>query len=110
MRSFAKIKSRKMVSHGHLLMKVNHDIVANFYFANMSFNAVRKNKILTKISKFTVISRQSRLLPSAPHVCLCSYIDYIANNRDPDQTATKGEVLSEFISFASMIKSNLKCR
>ena len=33
----------------HLLMKVNHVIVAN-----MSFNAFRENKILAKISEFTV--------------------------------------------------------
>ena len=33
----------------HLLMKVNFVIVAN-----MSFNAIRENKILAKISKFTV--------------------------------------------------------
>ena len=30
----------------HLLMKVNHAIVANFYVPNMSFNAFRENKIL----------------------------------------------------------------
>ena len=33
----------------HLLMRVNHDIVANFYVANISFNAIRENKILAKI-------------------------------------------------------------
>ena len=38
----------------HLLMKVNHVIVANFLVANMSFKAVRENKILAKISEFTV--------------------------------------------------------
>ena len=38
----------------HLLMKVNLVIVANFLVANMSFNAVRENKILAKISEFTV--------------------------------------------------------
>ena len=36
----------------HLLMKVNHVIVANFYVANMSLNAIRENKILAKISEF----------------------------------------------------------
>ena len=35
-------------------MKVNHVIVAIFYVANMSFNAIRENKILAKISEFTV--------------------------------------------------------
>ena len=38
----------------HLLMKVNHVIVANFYVANMSFNTIREHKILAKISEFTV--------------------------------------------------------
>ena len=38
----------------HLLMKVNHVIIANFYVANMYFNAIRENKILAKISEFTV--------------------------------------------------------
>ena len=38
----------------HLLMKVYHVIVANFYVANMSLNAIRENKILAKISEFTI--------------------------------------------------------
>ena len=38
----------------HLLMKVNHVMIGNFYVANMSFNAIRENKILAKISEFTV--------------------------------------------------------
>ena len=37
-----------------LLIKVNHAIVANFNAANMSFNAICENKILAKISEFTV--------------------------------------------------------
>ena len=39
----------------HLLMRVNHVIVAIFYVDNMSFNAIRENKILAKISQFTVL-------------------------------------------------------
>ena len=39
----------------HLLMKVNYVIVANFYVTNMSFNAIRENKIISKISEFTVV-------------------------------------------------------
>ena len=35
-------------------MKVNHVIVANFYIANMSFTAISQNKILVKISEFTI--------------------------------------------------------
>ena len=36
----------------HFLMKVNHVIAANFYVENMSFNAIRDNKILAKVSEF----------------------------------------------------------
>ena len=32
----------------------NHALVANFNIANVSFNAIHKNKILRKISEFTV--------------------------------------------------------
>ena len=54
MRSFVKINPHKMAKLlCHLLMKVNHVIVANFYVANMSFNAICENKILAKISVFT---------------------------------------------------------
>ena len=38
----------------HLPMKVNHVIVANFYVTNKSFNTIRENRILAKISEFTV--------------------------------------------------------
>ena len=38
----------------HLLMKVNHVNGLNFYVANISVNTIRENKILTKISEFTV--------------------------------------------------------
>ena len=41
-------------------MKVNHVIVANFYVANMSFNAIRENKILAKTFEFTVYSKKGR--------------------------------------------------
>ena len=36
-------------------MEVNHALVANFNVANMSFNAIRENKVLAKVSGFTVI-------------------------------------------------------
>ena len=42
-------------------------------------------------------------------VCLCTQVVYIAINMDPYQTAPKGAVWSEFIVFASMIKTSLKC-
>ena len=38
-----------------LLMLVKHAKVANFYLANKSFNAIRENKIIAKVSKFKVI-------------------------------------------------------
>ena len=37
-----------------LLISVNHAIVAIFNIANMSFNSFSENKILIKISEFTV--------------------------------------------------------
>ena len=38
----------------HLLMYVNHAPVMNFNAPNMSFKAICENKILAKISEFTV--------------------------------------------------------
>ena len=38
-----------------LLMEVNHALVANFNVANMSFDAIRENKVLAKISGLTVL-------------------------------------------------------
>ena len=35
-------------------MKGNYFIVVNVYVANISFSAIRENKILVKISEFTV--------------------------------------------------------
>ena len=40
-------------------MKVNLVIIANFYVAIMSFNAIREYKILAKISEFTVLFLES---------------------------------------------------
>ena len=37
-----------------LLIQVNHAYDGIFNVANVSFNAIRKNKILAKISEFTV--------------------------------------------------------
>ena len=55
MRSFVKKKPCEMAkSLRRLLIKVNHVLVANFIVANMYFNAIRENKILAKISEFTV--------------------------------------------------------
>ena len=38
-----------------LLIQVNHVYVTIFNVANMSLNAIHENKILAKISKFTVV-------------------------------------------------------
>ena len=55
--SFAKIKNppEMAMSLSRLLMYLNHALVANFNVANMSFNAIRENKIIAKISEFTVV-------------------------------------------------------
>ena len=47
----------------HLLMKVYYGIVANVYVTNMSFNAIRDNKILAKISELTVFQSLQIHLP-----------------------------------------------
>ena len=57
MRSFAKIKAS---CNGENSLSFT-DVVKScqsrdfFYVANMSFNAIRENKILAKISEFTVL-------------------------------------------------------
>ena len=38
----------------HLRLMVNHALDVKFYVANMSNNAIRENKILAKISEFTL--------------------------------------------------------
>ena len=47
----------------HLLMKVNHVMIVNFYVGNMSFNAIHENKILAKISEFTVYQNPYVFMP-----------------------------------------------
>ena len=37
-----------------LVILVNHALVTNFDVANMSFNVIRENKVLAKISGLTV--------------------------------------------------------
>ena len=52
LRSFAKITHslKGAKSFRRLLMQVNQALVAKFIVANMSFNIIRKNKILTKFT------------------------------------------------------------
>ena len=58
--AYAKFRENKILAKWwnqcHLLMKLYHVIVANFYVANLSLNAIRENKILPKISEFTVFN------------------------------------------------------
>ena len=54
-----------------LLMQVNHALVANFSAANMSFYAIRENKILAKISGFTVYKLKSHLALYIMHSKTC---------------------------------------
>ena len=58
---FMKIKLTIWRDHCHLLIYVNHALVANCNVAYMCFNAIWKNKILAKICEFTVYpSKQCR--------------------------------------------------
>ena len=63
MRSFVKIKSTR---NGETTLsftdKVNHATVPIFNVAKMSFNAIRENKILAKISEFTVVQLMAQFL------------------------------------------------
>ena len=56
MQSFLKTTSLR---HGEIIlwlkMEVNHVLIMNFNVTNMSFNPIHENKILTKISEFTVV-------------------------------------------------------
>ena len=63
MRSFVKIKPSRI---GDITLSVT-DIgksypVRDFYVANMSFNAIRENKIHAKISEFTVPQKRTQSL------------------------------------------------
>ena len=57
MRSFVKIKSPR---NGEITLSFTDIgkscLIRNFNVANMSFNAIHKNKIVAKISEFTVHS------------------------------------------------------
>ena len=43
-------------------MKVNQVIVTNFHITNMSFKAIRENKIIAKIYEFTVYEQVYEIL------------------------------------------------
>ena len=50
MRSFVKIK---LLRNG----KITLSFIDKGHITNMSFNAIRENKVLAKISEFTVVSK-----------------------------------------------------
>ena len=56
--AYAKFRENKTLAkrNGKITLYVNLAFVANFtyYITNMSFNAIRENKILAKISESTV--------------------------------------------------------
>ena len=68
----------------HLLMKVNHVIIAKFYVANMYLLLLSKNKILAKILEFTVT------------LCSFAVTERMAEvqYRDPLKYAVKKDVLN----------------
>ena len=73
----------------------------DFYDANVSFNAIRENKLLAKISEFTVFCPEI-------DVCQCTFpqlriLEYTSDyfwSGNPDQLATKGAVQSGPILFS----------
>ena len=75
-------------------MKVYHVTVANFYVANMSLNAIRENKILAKISEFTVFwikmitkaSDNNRSLSSRSKEIVYLVSESFLRNKDDSQT------------------------
>ena len=79
-------------------MRVSHVIVTILYVANVSFNAIHENKILAKISEFTVT-----LFPplSLPHLLVYSSSLY-CKHYGPDQTVHFRAILLWFILFASI--------
>ena len=92
-------------SRCHLLMKVNHVIVANFNVANMTFNAIRENKILAKISEFTVVSTLS---VHVDHLFVTPSCGHVAAQRtaDPKKTAKTEEIRSNMF-MTTTISANL---
>ena len=60
MRSFVKIKPLQIGDITLLFTDIGKSCpVRDIYVANVSFNRIRENKILAKISKFTVIKQDS---------------------------------------------------
>ena len=61
LRRFVKIKPSRNGEITLSFMDVNHASIAiHFYFANMSFNVLRENKIIAKISEITMTLRDHR--------------------------------------------------
>ena len=56
MRVFSRDMTRSLCP---LLIYVNQALVTNLDIANKSFNTIRENKILTKISEFTYVEERA---------------------------------------------------
>ena len=73
MRSFVKIKSSR---NGQIILSFTVEGKSchnrDFYVAKMSFNAIRENRILAKISEFAVFAffLVSCMIPLVPWACL----------------------------------------
>ena len=69
MRSFVKIKLSRFCDIILSFTDIgNHALFTIFYVANVSFNAIRENKILAKISEFTVL-----YIPTLSELCSETY-------------------------------------
>ena len=80
MQSFVKIKSSQ---NGKITLSFTYESKlchsCGFYVANMSFNAIRENKILAKISDFTVfkgdentnLKNSKNHFPTQLHILYC---------------------------------------
>ena len=87
----------------HLLMKVNHVIVANFYVTNMSFNAICENKILAKISEFTVYGViHLRFYRFYPFFSVCHFNAWRTGYNEPNEPYGIKSVPHAFNSHVSM--------
>ena len=82
----------------HLLLNVNYVIVANFYVANMYFHAICENKILAKISEFTVTA-------SALSSVVCLFVCFTSHVNSNGHVGTvSSESLNHTFSWAGLSK------
>ena len=60
----------------HLLFKVKHVIIANFYIAKMSFNAIRENFRIYSICLFSCVSHDTIGAMGLSGICVCGITAY----------------------------------